>query len=88
MADRFTRIEMEGVVIAIASAPHVRRVESSLSPAERAVATMLVEGLTNAEIATARGASIRTVANQVRSILAKLGARSRRDVARALLGVD
>jgi DNA-binding NarL/FixJ family response regulator len=49
----------------------------SLSVAERAVALALLEGRSNSEIATARRTSVRTVANQVGSVLRKLGARSR-----------
>jgi DNA-binding NarL/FixJ family response regulator len=41
------------------------------------VALALLEGRSNSEIATARRTSVRTVANQVGSVLRKLGARSR-----------
>ncbi len=43
-----------------------------LSPAERETAAGLLRGLGNAEIAAARQVSVRTVANQVASILRKL----------------
>lgn len=43
----------------------------SLTPAERAVAALLLEGLSNAEIAEQTGRAVRTVANQVASILRK-----------------
>jgi hypothetical protein len=43
----------------------------SLSPAEREVAMGIIDGRTNAEIAAARGTSLRTVANQVATILHK-----------------
>ena len=52
----------------------------SLTAAEAAVYALLVEGATNARIAEVRGTSERTVANQVASILRKLGAGSRRAV--------
>lgn len=48
-----------------------------LTPAEREVLELVVQGLSNAEIAQRRKASVRTVANQVASVLKKLGAPSR-----------
>jgi DNA-binding NarL/FixJ family response regulator len=53
-----------------------------LTPAERAVLTKVVEGASNAEIAQSRRSSVRTVANQVASLLRKLGAGSRFDLIR------
>jgi DNA-binding NarL/FixJ family response regulator len=44
----------------------------------------LIEGLSNSEIATARQTSVRTVANQVASILRKVGVRSRSEAVTAL----
>jgi len=52
-----------------------------LTPAERAVMTLIVDGRSNAEAARARGVAIRTVANQVSSVLRKLSAGSRRELA-------
>ena len=52
-----------------------------LSAAEREVATLAASGLTNAAIAEHRGTAVRTVANQMASVLRKLGAGSRRDMA-------
>lgn len=48
------------------------------TPAEQEVLELLRQGLSNAEIAAARGCSTRTVANQVASLLRKAGADSRR----------
>ena len=59
-------------------------VPAALSAAERSVALAVVRGLSNAEIASERGTSMRTVANQVASIFRKLGAHSRLDLARML----
>ena len=56
----------------------------ALSTAERAVATLVAEGKTNAEIALARRTSVRTIANQVATILRKLGVPSRHHVASML----
>jgi DNA-binding CsgD family transcriptional regulator len=50
---------------------------STLTPAERAVFDMLLQGASNAAIARARAGSVRTVANQVASIFQKLGVGSR-----------
>ncbi len=56
-----------------------------LTAAERDVVRLVLLGATNAEIAAARASSIRTVANQLASILRKLGAPSRLGVVREVL---
>src|SRR5689334_9686404 len=48
-----------------------------LSTAEAAVFAMILQGASNAEIASRRKTSVRTVANQVASLLRKTGAQSR-----------
>jgi DNA-binding NarL/FixJ family response regulator len=53
------------------------RALTALTRAERAVALQLVEGASNVAIAEARGASPRTVANQVAAVFRKLGVGSR-----------
>lgn len=53
------------------------RLPEGLTDAETSVAMLIVAGLSNAEIADARGCAIRTVANQVASLLVKAGAASR-----------
>lgn len=50
---------------------------AALAKAEKAVFNAILSGHTNQQIATARGRSVRTVANQVAAILQKLGVRSR-----------
>jgi DNA-binding CsgD family transcriptional regulator len=50
---------------------------AALSEAEREVAMLAAKGMKNAEIARRRGTSTRTVANQMASILRKLGVSSR-----------
>lgn len=64
------------------------RARYGLTAAEAAVARMVIEGRTNAEIAAARGTSARTVANQARAVFEKIGVTSRRalvrEVARAV----
>jgi DNA-binding CsgD family transcriptional regulator len=57
-----------------------------LSDAEKEVAKLLLAGRSNAEIAAARGRSVRTVANQVASIFRKLRVGSRLELAVALKG--
>jgi DNA-binding NarL/FixJ family response regulator len=52
-----------------------------LSRSENAVATLLLTGASNAQIAAARAKSARTVANQIASIFRKLGVRSRGELA-------
>lgn len=54
---------------------------ATLTAAERAVLSLLREGLSNSDIARLRGASRHTVANQVASILRKTSAFSRRELA-------
>lgn len=60
-----------------------RKVEK-LTDAEREVVAHLLTGSTNGDIALRRGASENTVANQVHSIYAKLGVRSRVELAASL----
>jgi len=59
-----------------------------LSPAEYVVARLLVEGLTHAEIAATRGASARTVANQLATAFQKLGVSGRSELLCAVLRGD
>jgi DNA-binding NarL/FixJ family response regulator len=57
--------------------------DDRLSAAERAVATLVLRGWSNAEIASHRGTTKRTAANQVASIFRKLGIASRAELAAA-----
>lgn len=54
--------------------------------AERDVADAVLRGMTDADIARARGTSVRTVANQMRRLFAKVGARSRGELRAKILG--
>lgn len=81
---RASTLEVGGVELLIVSYP----VEPSdlfastgLTKAEAEVAALAIEGKSNAEIAAARDTSVRTVANQMASILRKLGLGSRRELA-------
>ncbi len=53
---------------------------TTLTPAERAILSALLRGLSNAEIARTRGTSRNTIVNQVGSIFRKLGVRSRSEL--------
>ena len=55
-----------------------------LSPREREVAALIVEGHTNAEIAAALGLAPRTAETHVRNILKKLGVGSRAEIGACL----
>jgi len=82
---RASRIEIDGEELAVFSLPLPRpTLPNSLSAAERDVALAVLESLSNSEIAASRGTSARTVANQVASLLKKLGVRSRAEAVAAL----
>jgi DNA-binding NarL/FixJ family response regulator len=57
---------------------------SELTSAEREVALLVVDGLTNAEIGIQRHTSPRTVANQVAAVFRKLGVHGRLELIRRL----
>jgi DNA-binding CsgD family transcriptional regulator len=61
-----------------------RRREEGLTAAERRVAVLVVEGRTNREVAAALFLGERTVASHLTHIYAKLGVRSRTELARRL----
>lgn len=52
-----------------------------LTPSERDIVALALQGQPNAAIASARGRSSRTIANQLATIYGKLGVRSRRELA-------
>ncbi len=76
-----SRVELLRVAALIARDPRVEVGTDNLSGAERDVLGLIVEGLSNHDIARRRGRSVRTIANQVAAILRKTGSSSRRDVA-------
>lgn len=82
-----TTVTMDGEPRMILSFPlRAPRWPDTLTPAERAVAEMLLDGASNAEIAAARGTSERTVTNQVASIFRKANASSRVELAARVYG--
>jgi DNA-binding CsgD family transcriptional regulator len=62
-------------------APRTRGSPAGLTGRQTQVMWLLIEGLTNAEIADALVLSVRTVDSHVAAVLDKLGSRTRRDVA-------
>lgn len=67
-----------------AAAATERDDDRELTTAERAIAEHVFEGLSNREIATRRGVSERTVANQLACIYRKLGFHDRHELVRWL----
>jgi DNA-binding CsgD family transcriptional regulator len=61
-----------------------RQREEGLTPAERRVASLVAEGRTNREVAAALFLTERTVASHLSHVYAKLGVRSRTELARQL----
>ena len=61
-----------------------RQREQGLTPAERRVATLVAEGRTNREVAAALFLGERTVETHLSHVYAKLGIRSRTELARTL----
>jgi len=79
---RAATLSLEGeelVVLSFPTAPPA--LPAGLTPAEREVATFLLEGRSSTEIAAARGTAVRTVVNQIASIYRRTGARSRAELA-------
>ena len=74
-----------GALLPLADLPHCGAVVTR-TQTERAVATLVLRGLSNARIAASRHCSPRTIANQVHSILHKLGVGSRAELIARVLG--
>jgi DNA-binding CsgD family transcriptional regulator len=80
------RLTEGGEELAIFSWEPKSAVASGLSPSEREVLDLVARGASNAEIARERSTSVRTIANQVASILRKTGCSSRFDLIRRFAG--
>lgn len=74
---RITSFHHAGERFAVLSVPLAVDLPENLTPAEREVVSLLITGASNAQIAKARRVSVRTVANQVASVLKKLKVGSR-----------
>lgn len=83
-AASFTVGEAEFLVLSYPAA--VPALPESLTTTEQAITAGLLAGLSNREIALSRGVAVRTVANQVASVLRKAGVRSRFELARKYAG--
>lgn len=82
------RFEYGGEELLVVSVPLREEPLDVLTSAQLEVARAIVRGASNAAIARERGTSVRTVANQVASILRKLGVGSRAQLATKLANVD
>jgi len=87
-AGRAFRFRYRGEELFVVSVPLRTPAPHGLTQAEKDVARAIVRGRSNAEIARARGTSVRTVANQVASLMRRIGAGSRADVAARLATTD
>lgn len=92
LGERLTSGDMEPVDAVDASvtvmAADTPSFPATFTEAERGLAGILLEGPSNQEIAEARGSSIRTVANQLASMYAKIGVTTREELVAHLLGID
>ncbi|HEX4336807.1 MAG TPA: helix-turn-helix transcriptional regulator [Polyangiaceae bacterium] len=70
--------------LAVVKVELARTALAQLTDAEREVALLVVDGLTNAEIGVQRNTSPRTVANQVAAVFRKLGVHGRLELIRKL----
>jgi DNA-binding CsgD family transcriptional regulator len=78
---RVTRLSDRLVLVSVPIATELDAAESAaLTKSERAVAALAASGLSNEAIARRRRCSARTVANQLASVYAKLGLKSRREL--------
>jgi DNA-binding CsgD family transcriptional regulator len=73
-----TQLELLRIAALLAHDPRGDTDEATLTAAEREILALLRLGLSNADIAAQRGRSVRTIANQVASLLEKTGRPSRR----------
>jgi DNA-binding CsgD family transcriptional regulator len=84
---RVSEFTLGGIEFVVASFPAASGESLRLlSAAEREVALLAAGGCPSREIASQRGTSERTVANQLASIFKKLGVSSRAELARLLAG--
>jgi DNA-binding NarL/FixJ family response regulator len=82
---RIATLDVDDTTVAVVSVPLLApALLSRLTPVEQEVASLAAGGLSNAAIGTRRGTSERTVANQMASILRKLGVGSRYELAARL----
>lgn len=81
--------QLSALDFAVAGAPKTIAAVATLTPTEQELVDHVLGGRSDREIATARGTSARTVANQLRTLFAKLGVTSRSELAaRAIRAAD
>jgi DNA-binding CsgD family transcriptional regulator len=86
---RVSTLRLGDVELAVVSIPQPDPQRfGQLTPAEVEVVRLVLDGLTNSEIAERRGVSDRTVANQLASVYRKLNVNSRAELVAALLRSD
>jgi DNA-binding NarL/FixJ family response regulator len=85
---RLFSLEHADEMFLVVSAPIEAPPYAALSPAELEIARALARGANNAKIARKRGTSQRTVANQVGSLMRRLGVQSRTQVATKMALAD
>jgi DNA-binding NarL/FixJ family response regulator len=82
-----TRIRAEGKDLFVLSLPSpAAGLPDVLTSAERHVAGLVLDGLSNRTIAQVRGTSVRTVANQIASVFRKLNVTGRTELGDAVVG--
>ena len=74
-------IEVEGETLVVFAFSVESGAPAALTEAEQAVTELVLQGLTTAQIAAARGVSRATVSTQLQSIYRKLGVASRAELA-------
>jgi DNA-binding NarL/FixJ family response regulator len=80
------RIEIDGTEVFLLGTPSLSQcLPEDLTKAEKDVAALVLEGLSNQEIAKMRGTSVRTIANQVAAIFRKLKVTARIELGQAVL---
>ena len=78
--------EVDGRKAFVVSGPSSTPSFAELTDAEQEVAELAAGGCTNADIASRRGSTARTVAKQLQSIYGKLGVASRAELAAFIAG--
>lgn len=76
-----SRLDLVRIAAMLTRDPRARFAETTLTTAERDVLGLVSRGLSNAQIAKERRRSIRTIANQVASLLTKTGVPNRKALA-------
>jgi DNA-binding NarL/FixJ family response regulator len=80
------RLEIDGTELFLLGTPSLADcLPDDLTRAEKDVAALVLEGMSNREIAKVRGTSVRTIANQVAAIFRKLKVTARVELSQAII---